>query len=115
MEIKAETTVSGVAATILTESTSVKNYLEHNLHILQQSFLDQGLKIDRIQVAVQEGFWPHHSSSGNQESHAGTGQQEEADPTVWPSERVERTVEELALDAHTLALMSPHRTFHTVA
>jgi flagellar hook-length control protein FliK len=93
----------------------VKNYLEHNLHILQQSFQDQGLKIDRIQVTVQEGFWPHHSSSGNQESHSGTGQREEADPTVWQSERVERTVEELALDAHTLALMSPHHTFHTVA
>jgi hypothetical protein len=115
IEIKAETMVSGVAATILTESPSVKNYLEHNLHILQQSFQDQGLKIDRIQVVVQEGFWAHHSSSGNQESHSGTGQQEKADPTVWKSERVERTVEELALDAHTLALMSPHRTFHTVA
>jgi len=115
MEIRAETTVSGVAATILTESPSVKNYLEHNLHILQQSFQDQGLKIDRIQVAVQEGFWPQHPPSGNQESRSGAGQQEEADPTVWRGEPVERTVEELALDAHTLALMSPHRTFHTVA
>jgi len=115
MEIKAETTVGGVAATILTESHSVKSYLEQNLHILQQSFQDQGLKIDRIQVAVQEGFWHHHSPSGHQGSHSGTGQQAEADGRVWRSERAERTVEELALDAHTLALMSPHSTFHTVA
>jgi hypothetical protein len=115
LEIKAETTMGGVAATILTESPNVKNYLEHNLHILQQSLQDQGLKIDRIQVVVQEGFWLHHPSSGNQESRSGSGQREEADPSVRRRERVEQTVEELALDAHTLALMSPHRTFHTVA
>jgi len=115
MEIKAETTARGVAAIILTESSSVKTFLENNLHILQQNFQDQGLRIDRIQVAVQEGFSPHHPYSGNQESRSGAGQQESAERGSWSRNRLEVTAEEIALDAHTLALMNPHHTFHTVA
>ena len=115
IEIRAETTQAGVAATILAESSSVKNYLEHNLHVLQQSFQDQGLKIDRIQVAVQEEFWPQHPFAGNQQSRSDTGQQDEAGRNTWRSHRIEKAVEDLMLDAHTLALMSPYHTFHTVA
>jgi hypothetical protein len=54
MEIRAENTAAGVLATITTDSAGVKNYLEHNLHLLQQSFQDQGLKVARISVTVLE-------------------------------------------------------------
>jgi flagellar hook-length control protein FliK len=74
LEIRAETTANGVVARIVAESGNVKDYLEHNLHLLQQNLQDQGLKVDRIHVAVQDGLGPQ-SSSGHtpQFSHTGAG------------------------------------------
>ncbi|MBZ5495428.1 MAG: flagellar hook-length control protein FliK [Acidobacteriia bacterium] len=115
MEIRAETSGAGVLATITTESASVRDYLEHNLHLLQQSFQDQGLKVDRINVAVQEGFWPQHTSPGHQESRSGSGQQGESGLPVWPGEPLEMPGEELIVDPQTIAVLNPHSTFHTIA
>jgi flagellar hook-length control protein FliK len=115
MEIMAQTSGPGVMATITTESSAVKNYLEHNLHQLQQSFLDQGVKVDRIDVTVQEGFQPQHSSSGSQDSRSSGGQQGESKSPVWQGAQSEWSSEELAVDTQTLMILGPHSTFQTVA
>jgi flagellar hook-length control protein FliK len=115
MEIMAQTSGTGVMATITTESSAVKNYLEHNLHQLQQSFLDQGLKVDRINVTVQEGFQPQHSSSGSQDSRSSGGQQGESKSPVWQGSQFEWPSEELTVDTQTLMVLGPHSTFQTVA
>ncbi len=115
MEIKAETLTAGVLATILTESASVKNYLERNLPLLQQNFQDQGLKIDRISVAVQEGSWPQQSSPGHQESRSSSSQQDDSGFHSGISDHFEEPGEELALDQQTLLALRPHSTFHAIA
>ncbi len=74
LEIRAESGSNGVIARITAESGSVKNYLENNLNLLQQSLQDQGLKIDRIQVNIQDAL-DSQSTSGQstQFGHAGSG------------------------------------------
>jgi flagellar hook-length control protein FliK len=114
MEINAETSAAGVLATIITESANVKEYLEHNLHWLQQSFQDQGLKVDRINVTVQQDFWSQHSASGQQESSSGSYAQDSrlaghAGGGLAPK------ADELTLDPETLAILNPHGTFHAIA
>ncbi len=115
MEIKAETSAAGVLATILTESASVKDYLERNLPLLQQNFQDQGLKIDRISVAVQEGSWPQQSSPGHQESRSSSNQQDDSGFHSKISDHFGEPGEELALDQQTLLALRPHSTFHAIA
>jgi flagellar hook-length control protein FliK len=115
MEIRAETSGTAVVATIITESNGVKNYLEHTLHVLQQSFLDQGLKVDHINVTVQEGFQPGHSSSGPHDSRAGEGQQDESKSTLRHGSESESSGDELTVDTQTLIALNPHSTFHAVA
>jgi flagellar hook-length control protein FliK len=114
MEIKAETSAAGVLATIVTESANVREYLEHNLHMLQQSFQDQGLKVDRINVTVQQDFWSQHAASGQQESSADSHAQESGlrrGTGRGPSPKAD----ELILDAQTLGILNPHGTFHAIA
>jgi flagellar hook-length control protein FliK len=115
VEIKAETSGSGVLATIVTESASVKDYLENNLHLLQQNFQDQGLKIDRINVTVQEGFWHQQPSSGHHESRSDSGQQGDSRFPASGGSQLGQASEELALDAQTILDMNPHSTFHAIA
>jgi hypothetical protein len=115
VEIRAQTSAAGVVATILIESASVKNYLESNLHILLQSFQDQGLKVDRISVVVQDGFLPQHPSSGNQDPRSGAGQNSESKSTGWSLGTLDPAEEELSMDTQTLAALRPNSTFHTVA
>lgn len=75
LEIRAENTMHGISARISTESGAVKSYLENNLQLLQQTLQDQGLKIDRIQIIVQDAS-DSQSSSGftSQFGNAGAGQ-----------------------------------------
>jgi len=115
VEIKAETSGSGVLATIVTESASVKDFLEKNLHLLQQNFQDQGLKIDRINVTVQEGFWRQQPSSGHQESRSDSGQQGDSRFPASGGSQLGQASEELALDAQTILALNPHSTFHAIA
>lgn len=115
LEIRAETSGSGVQATIFTESTGVKNLLEHNLQILQQSCQEQGLKIDRINIAVQEGLWNQHASSGQHGARSGSGEHDNSGTPASYGDRLEEAGEELTLDTETLAALGPHSTFHTIA
>jgi hypothetical protein len=116
IEIRAENGAAGVTARIATESSEVRQYLEGNLHILQQNLQDQGMRVDRIEVVVQ----PHldtRSSSGQQPSgHAGNGGNErgESGGSASPAD-APGLHEELHVDAGTLLALSPNSTFHTVA
>jgi flagellar hook-length control protein FliK len=115
MEIKAETSSAGLQATIITESSSIKDYLESNLPLLQQNFQDQGLKVDRIQVAVQQDPLSQQSSSGSQESSSGANRNGSSGFTTGRAGRQERAEDELVLDQAALAAMNPHGIFHAIA
>jgi flagellar hook-length control protein FliK len=117
LEIRAESTLNGVVARIVAESSSIKNYLETNLHLLQQSLQDQGLKVDRIHVSVQDnsGF---DSSAGYaaQSGHMGPGHQGRGNgrsgASGFPSIELP---EELAVDPLTWVALNPNIRFHTIA
>jgi flagellar hook-length control protein FliK len=120
LEINAETAGAGVVARITTESSSVKTYLENNLHVLQQALQDNGLKVERIHIVVQEAFNPQ-SSSGNttQFGHAGSGQNEEK-PGSLPGtgskgSSTANPLEEIAIDPMAWIALNPNVRFHTVA
>ncbi len=115
MEIKAETSAAGVLATILTESASVKDFLEHNLSQLQQSFQEQGLKIDRISVEVQEGIRQQPPSPGQQEARSSGGRHDDPGTHAAVGGLFREPEEEMALDVQTLLSLKPHSTFHVIA
>jgi hypothetical protein len=114
MEIKAETSAAGVLATITTESAKVRDFIEQNLTSLQQSFQDQGIKVDRISVTVQDGSL-HQSTAGQQESHANPSGNSAFGTYARVSDDFELAAEELALDQQTLLALNPHSTFHAIA
>lgn len=115
IEIKAETSGNGVLATIVAESPTVKSYLENNLHILQQGFEDQGLKIERIQVAVQESTWQQQASQGSHDPRPGGGRRGESGDAIPLATGDAVLAEDLLLDAQALAVLGPNSTFHTIA
>jgi flagellar hook-length control protein FliK len=101
-------------ARIITESDRVKNYLENNLQILQQSLQEQGLRIDRIQVTVQDGYDPQSfSGQTSQFGHAGSGQFDNEHQR--PSESPAGQTEEAAADPLNLVAPDSGLRFHTVA
>jgi flagellar hook-length control protein FliK len=119
LEIRAEATGNGVVARITAESAAVKNYLENNLHVLQQSLQDQGLKIERIQVAVQDVV-DRQSSSGQsaQFGHAASGGRQWSDthnPAQPGGDLFSNPAEEIAVDPITLITPGSANRFHTVA
>lgn len=118
MEIKVEATAQGVSARISTESGAVKSYLESNLQMLLQTLQDQGLKIDRIQVTVQDAF-DSQSSSGfsAQFGHAGSGQNgREAHLPSGKSESFSgNSVDEAVPDAESWLALNPNKRFYTIA
>lgn len=118
IEIKAETTLSGIAARITTESGDVKTYLENNLQLLQQTLNDQGLRVDRIHVIVQDALDSRSSSGyGTQFGHAGSGRNGH-DPDVSPNGSGSPNInpsDELNVDPQTWLALNPNSRFHTVA
>jgi flagellar hook-length control protein FliK len=116
LEIRAESTVNGVVARIMAESGTVKNYLESNIHQLQQSMQDQGLRIDRIQVSVQDNsgsqsFSGHAAESG----HSGSGNQGRSGNRSGSGEVAADLHEELPVDPRTLSALNPNGRFYTIA
>jgi hypothetical protein len=118
LSIKAETTANGVIARIITDSDGVKSYLENNLHQLQQALQDQGLKVDRIYVTVQNGSdhqpWSSHTT---QFSHGGTRQQGREPQNPQYGARIDESdvSEEIAVDPETWLMLKPNTRFYTVA
>jgi len=105
-------------ARIVAESSTVKSYLESNLHFLQQSLQDQGLKIDQIQVTVQnnggsESFMGHAAQSGYTGSGSqGRGNSRSSNSTGYADETL---VEETSEDLLGTVRMNPNSRFYTVA
>jgi hypothetical protein len=118
LEIKAETTINGVTARITTESSNVKSYLENNLQFLQQTLQDQGLKVDRIHIVVQDAF-DSQSQSGYapQFGHAGSGQngREQQPQTHSSGSSAMIATEEVTIDPITWLSLNPNNRFYTVA
>jgi len=118
LEIRAESSLNGVVARIFAESNAVKNYLESNLHLLQQTLQEQGLKIDRIQVSVQDGFGSPSSAGYTLESgntgpgYQGRGTGRIPAPADFPPASPQ---EELPVDAATWVSLNPNVRFHTIA
>jgi hypothetical protein len=117
LEIKAESGLSGIVARIETESSSVKQYLESNLHSLQQSLQDQGLKVDRIEVVLQENLDFRHSNNHQQPGQTGSGQQgSEAGHSDGRSRPGSSFAEgEIVVDPWIASALGPNSTFHAVA
>jgi flagellar hook-length control protein FliK len=118
IEIKAEITPAGVTARIITESTSVKSYLENNIQILQQTLVDQGLRMDRIQIVAQDGMDAQFSSGyGTQFGQAGTGRNgrdSESDSETTGSGSIDAS-DEITVDSVAWLALNPNNRFYTVA
>jgi flagellar hook-length control protein FliK len=118
MEISAETTTSGVVAKITTGSQDVSNMLEANMHLLQQALKDQGLKIDRINIVVQNGFDASGSSGYNAQSgNAGSESNAQASQSFPKSATVknESQTEETASIPTSRMMLNPNVRFHRIA
>jgi len=118
LEIRAENTTHGVSARISTDSGAVKSYLENNLQLLQQTLQDQGLKIDRIHIVVQDAF-DLQSSSGYtaQFGHAGSGQNGKEPQLFSEKSRASHMnpIDEVGLDSASWFALNPNSRFYTVA
>jgi flagellar hook-length control protein FliK len=118
LEIRVETTLNGVTARITTESSNVKSYLENNLQILQQTLQDQGLKVDKIHIVIQDAF-DFQSASGNasQSGHAGSGQAGRDPHSHTHSSGSAQTnpTDEMTIDPITWRSLNPNSRFYTVA
>jgi flagellar hook-length control protein FliK len=119
LEIRAEVTANGVVAHITAESSAVKNYLEHNLHLLQQNLQDQGLKVERIQIAVQEVINQQSSSDQSaQFGHAASGGRQWGNshkPSHAAGGLFSSTPEEITVDPLTVITAGSPSRFHTIA
>jgi flagellar hook-length control protein FliK len=117
LDIKAEAGVQGVIAKISTESSSVKSYLESNLHVLQQSFQEQGLKVERIDVLINEGFDARNASAQHQNSGENGPSHDQVGSSPVSSARLQRDAvqDETLADSPMLVYLSPNSTFHTTA
>ena len=119
MNIVAESCAGGILARITTESASLKQYLESNLPALQQALQDQGLKVERIDVMLQEGLsqqqtlnqWQHNFGHAPGGHDSGKNARLAAPAQARPAE----PANEITLDAVILGALHPHSTFHTVA
>jgi hypothetical protein len=118
LEIKAEAGADGIVAKIATESSTVKQYLESNLHTLQQSLQEQGLKVNRIDVVFQEALDPRNSSNQQQQSgHPGNGQTAPDSGNFTGRSRSASSFPdgEIIVDPWIATALGPNSTFHTVA
>ena len=117
LEIRAESSLNGVIARIFAESSAVKNYLDSNLHMLQQNLQEQGLKIDRIQVSVHDGFGsPSSAGYAFESGYTGPGYEGRGDsPIAPPDVSPANPQEEWTADQSTWISLNPNVRFHTIA
>ncbi len=118
LEIRAENGVSGIVARIAAESGGVKQFLESNIHTLQQSLQEQGLKVDRIDVVLQAGLDARQSGNAQQQpGQTGNGQSGSNSHGGNNGGRSASThpQDEILVDSITAMVLGPHSTFHTIA
>jgi flagellar hook-length control protein FliK len=115
LDIKAESGVAGVVARIVTESESVRQYLENHISSLQQSLQEQGLKVARIDITVQDGLEPRDFASQQQANHE--GQQREQSSEVAPLNPASAALAGRESNAGMVStnFLGVNSTFHTVA
>jgi len=82
------------------------------MHVLKQSFHDQGIKVDRINVVIQNDS-DHQSMAGNTGS-GGSGQQSKSS-SKKSNMLFSQSSDELAVDPLAWTAMNPNARFHTVA
>ena len=114
MEIRAQSSSRGMTVHISAETGSVKSILESNLHILQQNLQEQGLKVDRIHVELQE-FPDSQSTAGHfsKSGHPNSGQNEKGAYRNFDSNK--NYPEDASLDNPDAGIWAPDKRFHTVA
>ena len=118
LEIRAESSISGIVARIVTESGSLREYLENNLSILHQSLQDQGLKVDRVEVVLQDSFNARQPAGHQQpSSQTGQGSQDSMHDrnAVLAVPGPAGTTDEIIVDPLSWLALGPNSTFHTIA
>ncbi len=116
LEIKAESGVDGIIARIAADSNNVKHLLESSIQILQQSLQEQGLKVDRIDVVLQQGFDTRHAGNHQHQSgHTGSGNDGSEAGSSSPRPGSPLAQAEIEVDPSTAMILGPHSTFHKVA
>jgi hypothetical protein len=114
VEISAESGAAGLVARIVTESGAVRQFLEGNVQILEQALQDQGLRVERIDIVMQESL-DLRPSTGNQHSGQGAGHASGGPDPQSSQARGVREEDGIVLDPATLVALGPNSTFHTVA
>ncbi len=117
LEIKAENGAGGIVARITAESSSVKQYLESNIHTLQQSLQEQGLKVDRIDVVLQPSLDARQAGTQQQNpNQTGTGSPgSNAEGSNNGTRQDPPRRYEVAIDPTRDVVLGPNSTFHTIA
>jgi flagellar hook-length control protein FliK len=113
VEISAEPGAAGVVARIVTESPAVKQYLEGNLHVLEQALSDQGLRVDRLDVVAQS--FDFRQSMGQQNQTGGSGHPDRSGSSSAHGAVRDSGSVEITADPAVLTVLGPNSTFHTVA
>jgi flagellar hook-length control protein FliK len=118
LQITAVNGIEGIVGRIVTESGRMREYLENNLPILQQSLQDQGLKVDRIEVVLQDSLDARQPNTQQQPlNHSGRGHGEDSPEHSSGATRVQsRTSSDgFAVDPLSRLTLGPDSTFHTIA
>jgi flagellar hook-length control protein FliK len=100
------------------ESGDVKTYLENNLQLLQQTLNDQGLRVDRIQIILQDSLDSQSSSGFNAHfGHTGSGRGgRDSNDSSGTSESPNRSPsDEIIVDLQAWLALNPNNRFYTIA
>ena len=101
MEIQAGNGKTGVSTRIAAESLEVKNLLESNLSLLRQTLQEQGIKVEKIEVFVQDGIEAFAAFGGGDRSgNAGTARRDLNDSGFTESEDVKKEIFVNETEAH---------------
>jgi flagellar hook-length control protein FliK len=114
VEINAESGVAGVVARIVTESGAVRQFLEGNIQVLEQALQDQGLRVERLDIVMQQSL-DLRQSTGNQHGGPGAGHTTGGSDHHSSHGGPMRDLDAIELDPATLVALGPNSTFHTVA
>ncbi|MBN2241191.1 MAG: flagellar hook-length control protein FliK [Acidobacteria bacterium] len=114
MEIRAESTARGMMVRISAETEGAKSILENNLTTLQQNLQESGVKVDRIQVVLQD-FFDAQSSTGHssKSGHFHSGQNESRPHRNYPGKS--SPAEETDPDDADVRRYGHRARFYTVA
>jgi flagellar hook-length control protein FliK len=113
VEIRAEEGPDGLVARIYTESASVRDYLDSRVTGLEKALQDQGLRVERIEVSIQDSAQSQSGTFDGNRGHAGNrgGQLQGRSP----SGSMDQSVAPGITDTSSAVRIGPNSTFHTIA